>query len=45
MLVELKDGRVQEIVISNLDGDTKKMRVSVKETVDGKIVRQECTEH
>jgi len=43
LVVELKDGRVQEITISDLEGDGKNITVSAKEYVDGKLVREEST--
>ncbi|WP_372753463.1 hypothetical protein [Labilibaculum sp.] len=41
LVVELKDGRVQEISISELEGDGKHINVSVKEMLDGVIIREE----
>lgn len=41
--VTLKDGRVQEISIRNLDGTNGAAQVSVKELKDGKVIRQEET--
>lgn len=39
--VELADGRVQELIITGLEGDGKSVRITLTETRDGKIVRQE----
>jgi hypothetical protein len=39
--VELMDGRIQEIVIGNLEGDSKKVSVTCTETRDGKVIRRE----
>ncbi len=41
--VELLDGRVQEIKITDLDGDGKNIQVSVKEFINGELVREEQT--
>ncbi len=41
LIVELNDGRVQEIIISELDGKTGEAKVSVRELRDGKLVRAE----
>lgn len=43
MVVELNDGRIQEIIISGLEGDGKSIKVSAKEFVNGKVVREELT--
>ena len=43
LIVELKDGRVQEISITGLDSETGKIKVSVKEMKNGVLVRQEQT--
>ena len=43
LVVELVDGRVQEISISELDGENNQLKVSVKELVNGKVVREEQT--
>jgi hypothetical protein len=40
--VELKDGRVQEIRILNLNNDSD-ISVSITETKDGKVIREEST--
>ena len=42
-MVELVDGRVQEISISELDGENNQLKVSVKELANGKVVREEQT--
>ncbi len=44
LVVELNDGRVQEITISGLEGDGKKIKVSAKEFVNGKFIREEETD-
>ncbi|MDF7799247.1 alginate lyase family protein [Pontiellaceae bacterium B1224] len=41
LTVELTDGRVQEITISELDGETGEAKISVKELRDGKLIREE----
>lgn len=43
LLVELLDGRIQEISISGLEGDGKNIEVSAKEYFDGELVREEKT--
>jgi hypothetical protein len=43
LVVELTDGRVQEITISNLEGDGKNIIVSVREFLNGELVRTETT--
>ncbi|EOR93927.1 hypothetical protein ADIARSV_2920 [Arcticibacter svalbardensis MN12-7] len=43
LVVELLDGRVQEITLSGFDGDGKSMQVSTKEFVNGSLVREENT--
>ncbi|MEI6892406.1 MAG: hypothetical protein V5783_09560 [Pontiella sp.] len=41
LVVELIDGRVQEITISELDGETGVAKVSVRELRNGKVIREE----
>lgn len=41
--VELLDGRVQQIVIENLDGDGSNVKVTAKEYKNGKLIREEST--
>jgi len=41
--VELADGRVDEIKISNLEGDAKNISAQITETKDGKTLRSETT--
>ena len=41
LVVELLDGRIQEITINNLESDSEKIKVSVKEFLNGKLIRQE----
>jgi Alginate lyase len=41
--VELNDGRVQEIEISNFTGDGKSIEVQITETKDGQVLRRETT--
>jgi hypothetical protein len=41
LVVELIDGRRQEITISELDGETGEAKVAVKELVNGTLVREE----
>ena len=41
--VELVDGRVQEIQLSNFEGDAKGLSVHMKETKGGKLLREEST--
>ena len=43
LVVELIDGRTQEIVISDFEGDGKNIKVSTKEYIDGELVREEST--
>ncbi len=43
LLVELSDGRTQRIHISGLEGDGKKIEVSTREFVNGKLVRSETS--
>ncbi len=43
LVVELLDGRVQQITISNFEGDGTQIKVSVKEMKNGKVVREEKT--
>jgi hypothetical protein len=44
LVVELKDGRIQEIVITGLESEANNVEVSVKEFVDGQLVREEHSE-
>ncbi|MFC1760542.1 hypothetical protein ACFL6U_00495 [Planctomycetota bacterium] len=44
LVVELADGRVQEITIRGLDREDSQIMVSVKELKDGQVVRAEQTE-
>jgi len=37
------DGRVQEITISDMDSQTNQIKVSVRELLNGKVVREEHT--
>ena len=41
LVVELTDGRVQEIMIAELDGKSGKAKVSVRELQNGKLIREE----
>ncbi|MFC1760543.1 hypothetical protein ACFL6U_00500 [Planctomycetota bacterium] len=41
LVVELNDGRIQEIRISNLDSDTDSIKVFARELMNGQVVRQE----
>jgi hypothetical protein len=41
LVVELKDGRVQEITIAELDGETGEAKVAVRELRDGQVIREE----
>jgi hypothetical protein len=41
LTVELTDGRVQKITISDLDGETGEAKVSVREFLNGQLVREE----
>ncbi|MDF7808066.1 hypothetical protein P4E94_11500 [Pontiellaceae bacterium B12219] len=41
LVVELTDGRVQEITIADLDGETGEANISVREFMNGKLVREE----
>ncbi len=41
LTVELIDGRVQEITISELEKDSRKIKVVVKEYLKGKLIREE----
>ncbi len=41
LVVELKDGRVQELTISGLEGDGKNIVVTTKELLDGEVIREE----
>jgi hypothetical protein len=43
--VELMDGRVQEISISDLEGEGKKLRVTITESKNGRVLRSETTVH
>ena len=43
LIVELKDGRTQEITISDFDTDTSQTKVSVTELLNGNVLRQEQT--
>ena len=43
LVVELTDGRIQEITIFDLDSETNEIRVSVKELVNGVVIREEQT--
>ena len=43
LVVELTDSRTQEIAISELDGENNQLKVSVKELVNDKVVREEQT--
>jgi hypothetical protein len=43
LTVELNDGRVQQIVIENLDGAGNNIKVTITETKDGEIIRRETT--
>ena len=43
LVVELIDGRVQEITISDIENETNPIKISVQEQVNGKLVRQEKT--
>ncbi|MDW7691192.1 alginate lyase family protein [Flammeovirgaceae bacterium SG7u.111] len=43
LVVELKDGRVQELKISDLEGDGENIKASVTELKDGEVIRQEKT--
>ncbi len=40
LVVELMDGRIQEITISGLEGDGKQIKVSAKELLNGKVIRE-----
>ena len=41
LVVELTDGRVQEIMISELDGETGEVKVTVRELLNGNVIREE----
>jgi len=41
--VELKDGRIQEITISDFDSEPNQIKVSVRELLKGKVLREEQT--
>lgn len=41
LIVELVDGRTQEVSLSGLDSETGTVQISVQEFVDGKLTRQE----
>jgi len=41
--VELIDGRTQEIVFKNMDGDSSKVQVSITEMKNNKVLRKEST--
>ncbi|WP_372772944.1 hypothetical protein [Mangrovibacterium sp.] len=43
LVVELKDGRVQQITIVGLEGERKNIEVTTKEFVNGELVRSEST--
>ena len=43
LIVELKDGWVQEITIDNLESNSEKIKVAVKESLNGRVVREEQT--
>ncbi len=43
LVVELVDGRTQEITISGLESDNKNITVSTKEFLDGELIRKEIT--
>lgn len=43
LIVELLDGRIQEINIENLESNSEKINVAVKETLNGIIIREEKT--
>ncbi|MDW7691180.1 hypothetical protein R9C00_19490 [Flammeovirgaceae bacterium SG7u.111] len=43
LVVELIDGRVQELTISGIESNTEEIKVSVKETKAGEVLRQEQT--
>lgn len=43
--ITLTDGRVQEICINNFEGEKGSPHISVKESKNGKIIRQEQTSH
>ncbi len=45
LIVELKDGRRQEIEIKNLKGDGQNIEISVKEFKDGKLLREEVAKN
>lgn len=42
LVVELVDGRVQEITIEGIEGDPKEVKVHVKELKDGAVIREEA---
>ena len=44
LVVELTDGRVQEITISGLEGNGKNIKASVQEFRNGELVREENTD-
>ncbi|MGQ1784597.1 COG1470 family protein [Saccharicrinis sp. GN24d3] len=41
LVVELNDGRVQEITIWGLEGDGKNIKISTKELLNGEVIREE----
>ncbi|MDW5290282.1 alginate lyase family protein [Formosa sp. PL04] len=43
LIVELLDGRIQEITIGNVESDSETITVDVKETLNGKVIREERT--
>jgi hypothetical protein len=43
LVIELTDGRVQEISISGLDSESGETKVSLRELKDGKVIREENT--
>jgi len=43
LVVELKDGRIQEITISDMDSETNQIKVKVRELLNGMMIREEMT--
>ena len=41
--VELTDGRIQEIIFKNMDGDSSKVQLSIVEIKNNKVLRKEST--
>ncbi|MDB2385642.1 hypothetical protein N9V96_04145, partial [Polaribacter sp.] len=44
LIVELLDGRIQEVHIENLESNSEKIKVNVKEFLNGKVIREEQSE-